>query len=172
MLKLIRILRNRERVQQKRKGPAPKLFKNEACRVCGERAEGMNYNAISCMACKVRISSKTQWLLWKFTFLIIFQAFYHRVVVAGKALSCIFPETSENIPFEEKRARCRHCRLEACHLAGMKPEYVTLEKKPSLLNFSNDTLNTQQENLLNTCKTFWKYVIFSFFYIQLNTKDN
>ena len=63
MLKLIRILRNRERVQQKRKGPAPKLFKNEACRVCGERAEGMNYNAISCMACKVRISSKTQsWL--------------------------------------------------------------------------------------------------------------
>ena len=83
-------------------------------------------------------------------------------MVAGKALSCIFPETSENIPFEEKRARCRHCRLEACHLAGMKPEYVTLEKKPSLLNFSNDTLNTQQENLLNTCKTFWKYVIFSF----------
>jgi hypothetical protein len=117
----------------KKKGPAPKLFKNEACRICGERAEGVNYNAISCMACK---------------------AFYRRVVVAGKDLVCIFPSQDHNMSPDEKRSRCRHCRLEACHAAGMKPQYVTLEKKPSLMNFS-DTLNPQQENMLNICQSFW-----------------
>lgn len=82
------------------------------------------------------------------------KAFYRRVVVAGRQLSCIFPMLDNSVPFDERRTRCRHCRLEACHLAGMKPQYVTLEKKPSLMNFS-DTLNPQQENILNICQSFW-----------------
>ena len=58
-----------EALVPKKKGPAPKLFQNERCRICAESAEGVNYNAISCMACK---------------------AFYRRVVVAGKELRLIF----------------------------------------------------------------------------------
>ena len=58
-----------EALVPKKKGPAPKLFQNERCRICAESAEGVNYNAISCMACK---------------------AFYRRVVVAGKELRLVF----------------------------------------------------------------------------------
>jgi len=58
-----------EALVPKKKGPAPKLFQNERCRVCSESAEGVNYNAISCMACK---------------------AFYRRVIVGGKELRLVF----------------------------------------------------------------------------------
>ena len=60
-----------EALAPKKKGPAPKLFQNERCRICAESAEGVNYNAISCMACK---------------------AFYRRVVVAGKELRHVFSQ--------------------------------------------------------------------------------
>ena len=64
-----------EALVPKKKGPAPKLFQNERCRICSESAEGVNYNAISCMACK---------------------AFYRRVVVAGKELRLVFNQNVES----------------------------------------------------------------------------
>ena len=68
--------------------------------------------------------------------------------------SCVFTIIDE-VGEMERRSRCRHCRFVACEAAGMKPKYVTLDKKPTLMNFSR-TLNTQQETMLNLCCSFWR----------------
>ena len=58
----------------------------------------------------------------------------------------------------ERRTRCRHCRLKACEFAGMKPQYVTLDKKPTLLSVS-DQINTQQATVNSYCQTFWEFYL-------------
>ena len=40
--------------RKSKKGPAPKLFGNEKCKICESRATGFHYNVLSCEACKVR----------------------------------------------------------------------------------------------------------------------
>ena len=40
-------------VKKSRKGPAPKLFGNELCKICDAKATGFHYNVLSCEACKV-----------------------------------------------------------------------------------------------------------------------
>ena len=39
--------------KKSKKGPAPKLFGNERCKICDSRATGFHYNVLSCEACKV-----------------------------------------------------------------------------------------------------------------------
>ena len=39
--------------KKSKKGPAPKLFGNEKCKICESRATGFHYNVLSCEACKV-----------------------------------------------------------------------------------------------------------------------
>ena len=39
--------------RKSKKGPAPKLFGNEKCKICESRATGFHYNVLSCEACKV-----------------------------------------------------------------------------------------------------------------------
>lgn len=41
--------------KKSKKGPAPKLFGNEKCKICDSRATGFHYNVLSCEACKVII---------------------------------------------------------------------------------------------------------------------
>ena len=45
-------------VRKSRKGPAPKLFGNELCKICDSKATGFHYNVLSCEACKV--------IIWQF----------------------------------------------------------------------------------------------------------
>lgn len=40
---------------KKKKGPAPRQ-QEELCLVCGDRASGYHYNALTCEGCKVSIS--------------------------------------------------------------------------------------------------------------------
>ena len=40
--------------KKSKKGPAPKLFGNERCKICDSRATGFHYNVLSCEACKVK----------------------------------------------------------------------------------------------------------------------
>ena len=41
--------------KKSKKGPAPKLFGNEKCKICESRATGFHYNVLSCEACKVSL---------------------------------------------------------------------------------------------------------------------
>ena len=41
--------------KKSKKGPAPKLFGNERCKICDSRATGFHYNVLSCEACKVTL---------------------------------------------------------------------------------------------------------------------
>ena len=43
--------------RKSKKGPAPKLFGNEKCKICESRATGFHYNVLSCEACKVSKNS-------------------------------------------------------------------------------------------------------------------
>ena len=43
--------------KKSKKGPAPKLFGNERCKICDSRATGFHYNVLSCEACKVSFYS-------------------------------------------------------------------------------------------------------------------
>jgi len=85
-----------------RKGPAPKLFGNEACKICESKATGFHYNVLSCEACK---------------------NFFRRAVVHGLKYEC----KSSNHKCSVKvgyRPRCQFCRLAKCKEAGMKTDYI------------------------------------------------
>ena len=43
------------RKKKSKKGPAPKLFGNERCKICDSKATGFHYNVLSCEACKVSV---------------------------------------------------------------------------------------------------------------------
>ena len=51
----------------KKKGPIPKLFDNERCKVCGDRASGFHYQVVSCEGCK---------------------GFFRRSILASKVYNC------------------------------------------------------------------------------------
>lgn len=44
---------------KKKKGPAPRQ-QEELCLVCGDRASGYHYNALTCEGCKVSRGKKAQ----------------------------------------------------------------------------------------------------------------
>uniref|UniRef100_A0A1B0DDF0 Uncharacterized protein n=1 Tax=Phlebotomus papatasi TaxID=29031 RepID=A0A1B0DDF0_PHLPP len=75
------------------------------CSVCGDKALGYNFNAITCESCK---------------------AFFRRNALATKPLTCPFSEQCE-ITVVTRRF-CQRCRLEKCFAIGMKKEYIMSEE--------------------------------------------
>lgn len=75
------------------------------CLVCGDKALGYNFNAISCESCK---------------------AFFRRNALSGKELKCPFTNNCE-ITIVTRRF-CQKCRLEKCLSVGMVKEFIMSEE--------------------------------------------
>lgn len=77
----------------------------KVCMVCGDKALGYNFNAVTCESCK---------------------AFFRRNALSSKDFSCPFNETCE-ITVVTRRF-CQRCRLQKCFKIGMRKEYIMTEE--------------------------------------------
>nr|7XV6_A Chain A, NR2C2 protein [Homo sapiens]7XV6_B Chain B, NR2C2 protein [Homo sapiens] len=79
----------------------------EYCVVCGDKASGRHYGAVSCEGCK---------------------GFFKRSVRKNLTYSC--RSNQDCIINKHHRNRCQFCRLKKCLEMGMKMESVQSERKP------------------------------------------
>ncbi|XP_061423338.1 nuclear receptor subfamily 2 group C member 2-like isoform X1 [Lethenteron reissneri] len=95
--------------QQRAVDPASGLLKLpvEFCVVCGDRASGRHYGAVSCEGCK---------------------GFFKRSVRKNLKYTC--RGSQDCVINKHHRNRCQYCRLQKCFNVGMKTESVQCERKP------------------------------------------
>ncbi|KAF2359023.1 Zinc finger nuclear hormone receptor-type [Trinorchestia longiramus] len=87
-------------------GGASKTRMDRLCGVCGDRALGYNFNAITCESCK---------------------AFFRRNALKNKNLKCPF---QDNCSVDTVTRRfCQKCRLRKCFEIGMKKEWIMTEEE-------------------------------------------
>ncbi len=72
---------------------------NHLCLICGDKATGKHYGAVSCDGCK---------------------GFFRRSVRKNHVYSCRFSKDC-NVT-KDKRNQCRYCRLKKCVHVGMRKE--------------------------------------------------
>ncbi|XP_067684972.1 orphan steroid hormone receptor 2-like isoform X5 [Haliotis asinina] len=93
----------RDKLTQKQQFEA----KYEPCVVCGDRASGRHYGAISCEGCK---------------------GFFKRSIRKQLGYAC---RGARDCPVTKlHRNRCQYCRLQKCLAVGMRSESVQQERKP------------------------------------------
>ncbi|XP_022110680.1 oxysterols receptor LXR-alpha-like isoform X6 [Acanthaster planci] len=90
---------------KKRKGPAPRMDL-ELCLVCGDRASGFHYNALSCEGCK---------------------GFFRRSITKNAIYKCTRGGNCEMDMY--MRRKCQECRLRKCREVGMLPECLLTEEQ-------------------------------------------
>ncbi|XP_043662639.1 ecdysone receptor isoform X2 [Drosophila teissieri] len=91
--------------KKSKKGPAPRV-QEELCLVCGDRASGYHYNALTCEGCK---------------------GFFRRSVTKSAVYCCKFGRACEMDMY--MRRKCQECRLKKCLAVGMRPECVVPENQ-------------------------------------------
>uniref|UniRef100_A0AAY4DRQ6 Uncharacterized protein n=1 Tax=Denticeps clupeoides TaxID=299321 RepID=A0AAY4DRQ6_9TELE len=79
----------------------------EYCVVCGDKATGRHYGAVSCEGCK---------------------GFFKRSIRKNLVYSC--RGSGECVINKHHRNRCQYCRLQRCMAYGMKQDSVQCERKP------------------------------------------
>ncbi|XP_075687950.1 nuclear receptor subfamily 2 group C member 2 [Rhinoderma darwinii] len=94
-----------ERLLGKAEAQRPQIV--EYCVVCGDKASGRHYGAVSCEGCK---------------------GFFKRSVRKSLTYSC--RSGQECVINKHHRNRCQFCRLKKCLEMGMKMESVQSERKP------------------------------------------
>ncbi|KAG5896700.1 hypothetical protein JTB14_002545 [Gonioctena quinquepunctata] len=100
----------------------------ELCVVCGDRASGRHYGAISCEGCK---------------------GFFKRSIRKQLGYQCRGSQNCEVT--KHHRNRCQYCRLQKCLACGMRSDSVQHERKPIIdkkefssspeMKFNQNTLN-------------------------------
>ncbi|XP_023219364.1 ecdysone receptor-like isoform X1 [Centruroides sculpturatus] len=88
---------------KKKKGPTPRQ-QEELCLVCGDRASGYHYNALTCEGCK---------------------GFFRRSITKNAVYQCKYGNNCEIDMY--MRRKCQECRLKKCLSVGMRPECVVPE---------------------------------------------
>ncbi|XP_027197659.1 ecdysone receptor-like isoform X2 [Dermatophagoides pteronyssinus] len=88
---------------KKKKGPVPRQ-QEELCLVCGDRASGYHYNALTCEGCK---------------------GFFRRSITKNAVYQCKYGNNCEIDMY--MRRKCQECRLKKCLSVGMRPECVVPE---------------------------------------------
>ncbi|XP_054286575.1 ecdysone receptor isoform X8 [Macrosteles quadrilineatus] len=88
---------------KKKKGPTPRQ-QEELCLVCGDRASGYHYNALTCEGCK---------------------GFFRRSITKNAVYQCKYGTNCEIDMY--MRRKCQECRLKKCLSVGMRPECVVPE---------------------------------------------
>ncbi|CAB3407465.1 unnamed protein product [Caenorhabditis bovis] len=86
-------------------GPSDGPFDNVFCAICGDKATGKHYGAMSCDGCK---------------------GFFRRTVRKRHTYVCRFGETCK--VDKAKRNACRKCRFEVCLRRGMRRDAVQMER--------------------------------------------
>uniref|UniRef100_A0A336K580 CSON000745 protein n=1 Tax=Culicoides sonorensis TaxID=179676 RepID=A0A336K580_CULSO len=84
--------------------PGARQSRGRTCQVCGDKALGYNFNAVTCESCK---------------------AFFRRNALTKKEFTCPFNQNCE-ITVVTRRF-CQKCRLARCFEIGMKKEYIMSE---------------------------------------------
>uniref|UniRef100_A0AAY5K8K2 Nuclear receptor subfamily 2, group C, member 1 n=1 Tax=Esox lucius TaxID=8010 RepID=A0AAY5K8K2_ESOLU len=79
----------------------------EYCVVCGDKASGRHYGAVSCEGCK---------------------GFFKRSIRKNLVYTC--RGSGECVINKHHRNRCQYCRLQRCMILGMKQDSVQCERKP------------------------------------------
>lgn len=108
--------------QLRRKKPTIVRPTEELCLVCGDRASGYHYNALTCEGCK---------------------GFFRRSITKNATYECKYGGRCEMDMY--MRRKCQHCRLLKCKSVGMKPECLVHEptrrqpKKREPVNKPNST---------------------------------
>ncbi|XP_060562423.1 nuclear receptor subfamily 2 group C member 2-like [Ruditapes philippinarum] len=102
-----RLREEREKVLQSQKQPFD-ANKFEPCLVCGDRASGRHYGAISCEGCK---------------------GFFKRSIRKQLGYAC--RGSKDCMVTKPNRNRCQYCRLQKCLGIGMRSESVQQERKPT-----------------------------------------
>lgn len=122
---------------------------DKVCMVCGDKALGYNFNAVTCESCK---------------------AFFRRNALSSKDFSCPFNETCE-ISVVTRRF-CQRCRLQKCFKIGMRKEYIMTEedkllkrkkveqnrakrKSKASLSDGDEAINKVKKELENQVNEFW-----------------
>ncbi|XP_034243460.1 ecdysone receptor isoform X2 [Thrips palmi] len=88
---------------KKKKSAAPRQ-QEELCLVCGDRASGYHYNALTCEGCK---------------------GFFRRSITKNAVYQCKYGNGCEIDMY--MRRKCQECRLKKCLAVGMRPECVVPE---------------------------------------------
>lgn len=78
---------------------------DKVCMVCGDKALGYNFNAVTCESCK---------------------AFFRRNALSDKSIQCPFNDSCD-ITVVTRRF-CQRCRLQKCFKIGMRKEYIMTEE--------------------------------------------
>ncbi|KAK0418436.1 hypothetical protein QR680_013555 [Steinernema hermaphroditum] len=78
----------------------------ELCLVCGDKASGYHYNALTCEGCK---------------------GFFRRSITRKAVYYCKYGQRCDIDMY--MRRKCQHCRLEKCMRIGMRPELVVPEEQ-------------------------------------------
>ncbi|XP_065200171.1 ecdysone receptor isoform X1 [Planococcus citri] len=90
---------------KKKKGPtATARQQEELCLVCGDRASGYHYNALTCEGCK---------------------GFFRRSITKNAVYQCKYGNHCDIDMY--MRRKCQECRLKKCLSVGMRPECVVPE---------------------------------------------
>ncbi|KAL4227065.1 Nuclear receptor subfamily 2 group C member 2 [Mactra antiquata] len=105
--RLERLREEREKAIQAQKQPFD-ANKFEPCLVCGDRASGRHYGAISCEGCK---------------------GFFKRSIRKQLGYAC--RGMKDCMVTKPNRNRCQYCRLQKCLSIGMRSESVQQERKPA-----------------------------------------
>lgn len=110
-----------------KKGPTPRQ-QEELCLVCGDRASGYHYNALTCEGCKgncSRIHNVSR--VWVYLFVYAIAGFFRRSVTKNAVYCCKFGHECEMDMY--MRRKCQECRLKKCLAVGMRPECVVPENQ-------------------------------------------
>lgn len=87
-------------------GVPGKSIEEELCRICGDRASGYHYNALSCEGCK---------------------GFFRRSITRGANYTCKYGGHCEMDMW--MRRKCQACRLKRCREVGMKQECLLSDEQ-------------------------------------------
>ncbi|XP_055900710.1 ecdysone receptor-like isoform X2 [Biomphalaria glabrata] len=90
--------------RKKGNGIEGKSIEEELCRICGDRASGYHYNALSCEGCK---------------------GFFRRSITKTASYHCKYGGNCEMDMW--MRRKCQFCRLRRCREVGMKEECLLSE---------------------------------------------
>ncbi|PIO62105.1 zinc finger, C4 type [Teladorsagia circumcincta] len=88
------------------RAPALAVPGEELCLVCGDKASGYHYNALTCEGCK---------------------GFFRRSITRQAVYYCKFGQSCDIDMY--MRRKCQHCRLEKCMRIGMRSELVIPEEQ-------------------------------------------
>ncbi|KAL3831771.1 hypothetical protein ACJMK2_023478 [Sinanodonta woodiana] len=92
--------------KKKGSGVVGKSIEEELCRICGDRASGYHYNALSCEGCK---------------------GFFRRSITRSAAYHCKYGGNCEMDMW--MRRKCQSCRLRRCREVGMKEECLLSDEQ-------------------------------------------